>query len=211
MTHAATINNLLEAGAELDDLFIDQLLGEVNSISIANNCDHRLQHAGQSSGYMRYPTDCPTVTAQNNSFDQNLQSSYVFSYPENETNKGKSSMIGSTFLKPFPDQLSLSGVLNVLDGVVDTPGRIVIMTTNHPEILDPALIRPCRVDKKLMLGFMTSSSQHRSMWRLFLVKVIDSCTPSCVYKWLYACRSFNKCTVHIVVILVLSYSSPRIR
>ncbi len=52
------------------------------------------------------------------------------------------------------DVLNLSGLLNVLDGVVDTPGRIVVMTTNHPEMLDPALIRPGRVDKKLLLNYM---------------------------------------------------------
>ena len=28
------------------------------------------------------------------------------------------------------------------------------MTTNHPEILDPALIRPGRIDQKLLLGYM---------------------------------------------------------
>lgn len=39
------------------------------------------------------------------------------------------------------DALNLAGLLNVLDGVVDTPGRIVVMSTNHPEKLDPALIR----------------------------------------------------------------------
>jgi chaperone BCS1 len=44
--------------------------------------------------------------------------------------------------------------LNVLDGVVDTPGRIVILTSNCPTMLDPALIRPGRVDKQLMLGHM---------------------------------------------------------
>jgi chaperone BCS1 len=54
------------------------------------------------------------------------------------------------------DQLNLTGILNVLDGVVDTPGRIVIMTTNHPEMLDPALIRPGRIDKKLYLGYMAA-------------------------------------------------------
>ena len=37
------------------------------------------------------------------------------------------------------------GLLNVLDGIVDTPGRIVIMTTNLPEALDAALIRPGRI------------------------------------------------------------------
>ncbi|KAJ8527429.1 hypothetical protein ON010_g14835 [Phytophthora cinnamomi] len=31
------------------------------------------------------------------------------------------------------------------------------MTTNHPEKLDPALIRPGRVNKKLMLGYMNSA------------------------------------------------------
>ncbi|KAL3657807.1 hypothetical protein V7S43_017188 [Phytophthora oleae] len=55
------------------------------------------------------------------------------------------------------DKLNLSGLLNVLDGVIDCPGRVVIMTTNHPEKLDPALIRPGRVNKKLMLGYMNSA------------------------------------------------------
>ncbi|EGZ25006.1 hypothetical protein PHYSODRAFT_384828, partial [Phytophthora sojae] len=56
--------------------------------------------------------------------------------------------------KGLEDKLSLSGLLNVLDGVIDCPGRIVIMTTNHPEKLDPALVRPGRVNKKLLLGHM---------------------------------------------------------
>lgn len=46
------------------------------------------------------------------------------------------------------------GLLNVLDGVVDTPGRIVIMTTNHLDVLDQALIRPGRIDKKIHLDYM---------------------------------------------------------
>ena len=50
------------------------------------------------------------------------------------------------------DQLNLAGLLNVLDGVVDTPKRIIVMTTNHPESLDPALIRPGRINKQIFMG-----------------------------------------------------------
>eukprot|EP01065_Artemidia_motanka_P047743 TRINITY_DN7548_c0_g2_i1.p1 TRINITY_DN7548_c0_g2~~TRINITY_DN7548_c0_g2_i1.p1 ORF type:complete len:620 (+),score=178.29 TRINITY_DN7548_c0_g2_i1:146-2005(+) len=52
------------------------------------------------------------------------------------------------------DKLNLAGLLNVLDGVVDTPNRIVVMTTNHPEKLDPALVRPGRINKRLFLGYL---------------------------------------------------------
>lgn len=43
-------------------------------------------------------------------------------------------------------RMSLSHLLNLLDGVLETPGRIVVMTSNHPETLDPALLRPGRMD-----------------------------------------------------------------
>merc|ERR1712151_1325923 len=56
------------------------------------------------------------------------------------------------------DDLNLAGLLNVLDGVVDSPGRVVVMTTNHPEKLDPALIRPGRINKRIHLGYVTASS-----------------------------------------------------
>lgn len=46
---------------------------------------------------------------------------------------------------------NLSYLLNILDGVNETPGRILIMTTNHPEMLDKALIRPGRIDIQLEL------------------------------------------------------------
>ena len=42
--------------------------------------------------------------------------------------------------------LTFSGVLNALDGVGGQNGQIFILTTNHRENLDPALIRNGRVD-----------------------------------------------------------------
>lgn len=43
-------------------------------------------------------------------------------------------------------RISLSALLNIIDGVAASEGRILIMTTNHLEKLDEALIRPGRID-----------------------------------------------------------------
>lgn len=44
------------------------------------------------------------------------------------------------------DALDLATLLNVLDGVRETPGRIIVLSTNYPERLDEALLRPGRFD-----------------------------------------------------------------
>lgn len=46
-------------------------------------------------------------------------------------------------------RISLSGLLNVIDGAVARDGQILILTTNHVDRLDPALIRAGRVDKRI--------------------------------------------------------------
>lgn len=51
------------------------------------------------------------------------------------------------------DELTLMEILTVLDGTMEIPGRIVIMTTNHPEVLDSALIRPGRIDVKINFDY----------------------------------------------------------
>ncbi|KAJ5887623.1 hypothetical protein N7495_007664 [Penicillium taxi] len=49
--------------------------------------------------------------------------------------------------------VSLSALLNFLDGVGAQEGRILIMTTKHPENLDAALTRPGWVDKEYSFGY----------------------------------------------------------
>lgn len=51
----------------------------------------------------------------------------------------------------YAGAVTFSGLLNALDGVASSEERIIFMTTNHAERLDPALIRPGRVDMKEML------------------------------------------------------------
>lgn len=47
------------------------------------------------------------------------------------------------------DELRLSHVLNIIDGMLEAPGRILVITTNYPDRLDEALIRDGRMDIKL--------------------------------------------------------------
>ncbi|CAG8243570.1 unnamed protein product [Penicillium salamii] len=53
--------------------------------------------------------------------------------------------------------VSLSGLLNVIDGVAATEGRILVMTTNHADKLDPALRRPGRVDMEIKFGYTSEA------------------------------------------------------
>ncbi|CAB5371371.1 unnamed protein product [Rhizophagus irregularis] len=50
---------------------------------------------------------------------------------------------------------SLSTFLGCLDGNILAEGNIIVMTTNHVEHLDPACIRPGRMDVHLNLGYCT--------------------------------------------------------
>lgn len=62
--------------------------------------------------------------------------------------------------------ITFSGLLNALDGVASAEERIIFLTTNHVEKLDPALIRPGRVDMKEFFGNATEV-QVRTMFERF--------------------------------------------
>ncbi|MBA0655551.1 hypothetical protein Goklo_008025, partial [Gossypium klotzschianum] len=53
--------------------------------------------------------------------------------------------------------VTLSGLLNFIDGLWSSCGneRIIIFTTNHKEKLDPALLRPGRMDVHIHMGYCT--------------------------------------------------------
>jgi len=51
--------------------------------------------------------------------------------------------------KDIEDKITLSYLLNLIDGILEQPGRILIITTNKPNSLDQALIRPGRIDMKI--------------------------------------------------------------
>jgi len=62
--------------------------------------------------------------------------------------------------------VTLSGLLNVLDGFHAPENVIFVMTTNDVDALDPALLRPGRIDYKLFMG-RAAESQKAELYRRF--------------------------------------------
>lgn len=66
------------------------------------------------------------------------------------------------------DGITLSGLLNVMDGVAASEGRILIMTTNHRDRLDEALTRNGRVDMEVEFGYTTSTDIKQLFTSIYL-------------------------------------------
>lgn len=63
--------------------------------------------------------------------------------------------------------ISLSGLLNAIDGVASHEGRVLLMTTNFPEKLDEALIRPGRIDMKISFTKATRAQMNELFIRMY--------------------------------------------
>jgi chaperone BCS1 len=63
--------------------------------------------------------------------------------------------------------VTLSGLLNVLDGFHAPENVLFMMTTNNMEALDPALLRPGRVDYKLSMGDASESQKVELYCKFF--------------------------------------------
>ena len=49
--------------------------------------------------------------------------------------------------------ITLQGLLNCMDGFTCSEGSIIFLTANHPEVLDEALLRSCRIDYSLEYNY----------------------------------------------------------
>ena len=56
------------------------------------------------------------------------------------------------------DKITLDFILNIIDGIRETPGRILIITSNFYNKIDKALTRPGRIDIDLLLDYASISS-----------------------------------------------------
>jgi chaperone BCS1 len=64
------------------------------------------------------------------------------------------------------DPITLDDILNLWDGLHETPGRIIAISSNHYDTLDPALIRPGRIDITMEMKLVNRET-FREMFRHF--------------------------------------------
>ena len=67
----------------------------------------------------------------------------------------------SSLSKEIP--ITLDDILNLWDGIRETPGRILIISSNHYDKLDPALIRPGRID----ITHELSNASHNTISEIY--------------------------------------------
>ncbi|KAF7979724.1 hypothetical protein HWV62_41082 [Athelia sp. TMB] len=87
---------------------------------------------------------------------------------DEDTQDAHSSMYrgGHPFMVPHGSKVTMSGLLNVLDGVNSQDGTLFFATTNHIDRLDAALIRPGRIDKQIAYKLATRN-QSDALFRRF--------------------------------------------
>ncbi|KAJ6544059.1 P-loop containing nucleoside triphosphate hydrolase protein [Mycena capillaripes] len=69
--------------------------------------------------------------------------------------------------------VTLSGLLNMIDGIGSEEGKLFFATTNHVDRLDPALMRPGRIDRRVRYTLATGAQARGLFERLFEDAEVD--------------------------------------
>ena len=181
--HAQSMKQMLDGGADFTEEFEDELLGQsvsgdsmfgsfmlLQKPSLSRNVSYKKEYGDSEKLVLEYSSSDATSVPE-----IGPQIGEMVDFGASKDEKGMLGM-GSNMSswKAKKDELNLSGLLNVLDGVVDTPGRMLVMTTNHPEMLDPALIRAGRIDKKLLLSYLGDEDLVHMLEHYFQLEVSAS-------------------------------------
>ena len=70
------------------------------------------------------------------------------------------------------NNITFSALLNTLDGIAHSHGQVIVMTTNHPLVLDKALKRPGRIDHSIEFNY-ANKNQIKKMFETFIPNQIE--------------------------------------
>jgi len=83
----------------------------------------------------------------------------------------------------FKEPIDLAFLLNLLDGTLEAPGRIIAFSSNHPERIDRALIRPGRVDMIIEFRKCNTTILHQMLESFYDKKFEPIVDQTLNYKW----------------------------
>lgn len=107
------------------------------------------------------------------------------------------------------NKISLNYLLNLFDGILETPGRLLIMTSNYPEMLDKALIRPGRIDLNIKFTNATTETLNE-MFEFFYLKDKNENSKEIKERYIFT-EEFNQVftPAEIIQVFSLNYNSYR--
>lgn len=97
---------------------------------------------------------------------------------DNDENKQTDKRFHCTSIQPMlppnEEPITLDDILNLWDGIRETTGRILVITTNHYDKLDPALVRPGRIDIPLQLSYVSHDIIREMYGHYFKEKINEA-------------------------------------
>jgi len=156
-------------------------LQHIESINALYEAFHSSVLGGEHLEHTKRLYYIPEVDTQLNDFLKRratAEKSLVLLEGETESQNSKKStdFKESDKLKSFTKaskQPTLGEVLNILDGIPERHGHIIVIDTNHLKDLDAAFIRPGRVDRILSWGKMTASNKRKYLANYYQTTVGD--------------------------------------
>lgn len=146
--HIIIINfNKIKTNQDLDSCFYESTYSKKNTKDSINFKDKI---------YVFEDMDCcfDIIKDRNNKDDDN--DNYNSDNDEKYRKNNKKSKFIKYCNEDNSDKLTLGHILNLIDGIKETPGRIIIITTNHVDKIDGALKRPGRIDIELNMNYVNT-------------------------------------------------------
>ncbi|KAJ7697876.1 P-loop containing nucleoside triphosphate hydrolase protein [Mycena rosella] len=125
---------------------------EIYSLSLASN--HRVERP-QNGIFLIEDIDCAFPSREDE------EDEFSTSYPDPRLNPNALRPARAARL------VTMSGLLNVIDGVGSEEGKLFFATTNYIDRLDAALLRPGRIDRKIEYALSTTEQTRALFVRFF--------------------------------------------
>ena len=103
--------------------------------------------------------------------------------PKEEKKKAGDAWLDREQEEEFKEPIDLSFLLNLLDGTLESSGRILCISSNFPERIDKALIRPGRIDMIVHFKKCNTDILKQMVTSFYDVEFDDWTTEELNYRW----------------------------